>query len=285
MRITNNTLAAFLMTTSSFFYSLQYLDIKILSPHYSLWFLIFSRSLSSLMIASCYLIFIKKRNLLGMEKTKLMIRGVLGGITSVASFYTMRHLDISTATIILSLTPITSAFLSVRTGMEWKTSDSVSVCLSLSGITILMAPSKSEVLGVLAGIMTTVLHACVNVTLHDIRGEDPVVISTYSMISCLLFSLPWIFLNRRDLFLYLDLNRTPWTMVEWVAMGVISTMAQTLKTMAIQYSETMGILIFRYMDVLFSMIWDLSIFHRPFHLYELMSFTLIMGGCIIQIYT
>jgi len=228
--------------------------------------------------------FIKKRNILGMEKKKLMMRGILGGMTSAASFYTMRHLDISTATIILSMTPIASALLSVRSGMPWKTTDSVSICLSLSGIVILMVPSKSELLGVAAGIAATILHACVNVTLHDIRGEDPVVISAYSMMSCLLFSLPWVCMMRNH-DLMLELNKTSWTMVEWMGMGVISTVAQTLKTMAIQYSETMGVLIFRYMDVFFSMIWDLSIFHRPFHLYELMSFTLIAGGCVIQIYT
>lgn len=268
------------MILSAFFYSLQYLDVKSSGKHFGAFTIAFYRSLVGFFIAlGICLLYIKP--VIGYQTQKLSLRGLLGGLTVIFAFYSVLNLSLPVSTVITSTSPVWTALLSFVLGRKnWNIADTVSLILCFSGIisitfTHFKDPSKNFILGVLSGFISAFLQGTVNIIIKDIKDESTYVITMYSMFGCLVLSLPGLIME----------NNTPKMagVPSLCSTGVISFLAQMLKTKAIQLSNSLGVIILRYCDVIFSIVWDHVIYKNTLSTLETVGIILIIVGCLLSV--
>lgn len=270
------------MALAAFFYSLQYLDVKTMSGAVGIWMIILTRGLGSLLLAVLFLLYARPPNPLGEKKRLLMIRGVLGGATISLSFLAVKNLNLSIATVIVSTSPILTGLMSCS---AWTRTDLVSTAICFTGLVILSIQGFMEDIphfwvGFIAALGSSFLSALVNITIRDIRDENTLVITLYAMGACVVMTAPpaihEIVVNGLPILDAAHATRLCLT-------GAASFSAQWLKTRSIQLSENLSVVVLRYLDVFFCLLWDLFILHSHIPFYHYIGITLIFFGCLLQV--
>lgn len=242
------------MILSSFFYSLQYLDVKRMNMFFNPWLIGFFRGGGGMIIALLLIIIYRVRPILGRARGALFVRGMLGGAGLLSSFVALRRLELSMMIVLLSTAPFWMAILARMRGDRdaWRRSDTAAAILCFVPLCLLIRSSiDDETIGyMLLGLGSAILQGAVNLAIHEMQ-EDGMVISLYSMALCAAFSAPGMFLRSEE---WEEMRG--WRMAQLCGTGVLSLTAQALKTYAIQGSGTVGLVILRYLDVPFCMVWD-----------------------------
>ena len=270
------------MALAAFFYSLQYLDVKTMSGTVGIWTIILTRGLGSLILTLFFILYTRPISPFGEKKRLLLIRGVLGGATISLSFLAVKNLNLSVATVIVSTSPILTGLMSCST---WTRTDLVSTAICFTGLVILSIQGITEEvhhfwIGFIAALGSSFLSALVNITIRDIRDENTLVITLYAMSACVLMTTPAaiheVVVNGLPI---LDAVHA----TQLCLTGVASFSAQWLKTRSIQLSETLSVVVLRYLDVLFCLAWDLLLLHSYIPFYHYIGITLIFFGCLLQV--
>ena len=297
----NNWKPSIYMFLSAFFYSLQYLDIKSISDYFGIWLITFFRGATSLIISlACLCISYKfdpELNILGKRKKLLLIRGFLGGLSIICSFLAVKNLNLSIATVILSTGPILTGIMSCYFKKDsWTRLNTFSLLICFSGLLIISIKGfKDQItnffIGFFSGILSSLFTAMVNITINEIKDENTFTITLYSMSACIILTIPGLIyeITKENIFINNSVNRVlnnnvnrVFNITQLCLSGIFSFSAQYLKTRAIQISENLGIIILRYFDVVFCLLWDLFILKSKLYLYDYIGIALIFFGCFLN---
>jgi len=276
-----NLSASLMMVSSAFLYSIQYLDVKIIS-FFGSWTISFFRGVTgtavSLLLAVLYV-----DNILGKKRKQLLVRGVLGGLTLVTSFIAVVNLDLHVATVIIATSPLWTMFCAKKD--TWKPRYTLASIACIGGLFLSLYRKDYSnthiVIGVIGALCSSILTSAVNVMVFEIKDEDTIVIVFYSMLCCLFISCPgMIYEQLRPNGNMVIASSSICHLIELSMAGIFSFMAQSLKTRAIQLSDNIGVIILRYMDIIFSSIWDVVIFKKQMDLLDIMGMIIIIASCL-----
>ena len=272
------------MMTSAFFYSLQYLDVRTMTNVYPIWTIVFFRGASGV-LSTLILMCICRPTIV--TSWALHRRGLLGGLSIVCSFHALRYLNLSIATSILSLSPLwTGVFNQCHRRQEWRMIDTVGSLLCIMGMLVLSYPGFHEKsphfeIGFVAAMLSTLFTAGVNVTLYDIREEHPLMLTLHSMVYCLMMGIcgfAWeMSMTSSSSSLVLSLQ-----LLQLTTTGALSVLSQVFKNYAIQNASGLGVVVWRYLDIPFSVVWDMVLLHNHPSPMVWIGIVIIGIGCLLR---
>jgi drug/metabolite transporter (DMT)-like permease len=294
--------APFLMLSAAGMYACQNFNVKLLSPYFDTWLILMVRSSTAFLISFLSCLYFDIRPLLGHQKKKLLLRGCLGGSSIVFGYLSIRYLPLSTASFLNATSPLWTAILCFfyRSSLDlvWTRKDTLGVFISLCGIVLLYFNDFQDfknirgrgdrkdldyILGVVFGTLCSFSQALVTVTTRDIRDENTLVISTYSMGFTSITTVPFV------LYLYFQSSteRTFFKNNRYYSIllcltGILSLSGQTLKTMALQKSKNVGVVIMRYMEIVFACLIDRFVFHTILFPLDIVSILLVVLGVVVR---
>jgi drug/metabolite transporter (DMT)-like permease len=281
----------------SFFYSLQYLDVKLV--HYfnietNINIIIWMRGFVGIIGCLLFICILRIRPWYGKNIKGLLLRGMFGSFSLLCSFHSLLYLPLSIATVFFSLTPLWTAlycslykidFEKSENVFSWKRKYTYSCTVCLSGVIIISLPlwfhrSQLELLGkgYIYAIFSSLFQCAVNVSILSLENEHSLITSFYSMTQTVLFVSLWgyhFFPQVSNIFYNFGFNLPT---LLFYSMGVCSLLAQTLKTCALQTSKGLTIIVLRYVDIPLALMWDLLLFHHRFTIYEIVGISLIGIG-------
>lgn len=279
----NNLIPSCYMLASALFYSLQYLDVKILSKNHGIWTITFFRGLVGILLCLITIIYTRVRPFYGNQIFKLIIRGILGSLALASSFFAIKNLDISLAIIIMATSTLwTGLFSLYKYPGTWNIYNTIGALLCLLGLsfsTIYAYNNKNHNFwyGLSSALASAILVALVNVTISDIKDENTFVIIFYSMIlSVIISSIGMSFeIDSKGI----DLN---FNLLELCLAGLASFLAQFLKTKSLQLTTNIGVIVLRYFDIIFTLMFDILLLHTKLTKSDIICIVFILIGCIIN---
>jgi drug/metabolite transporter (DMT)-like permease len=289
----NEFLATINMILSCLFYSLQYLDVKVSGSYYGSWTITFFRGLSGIVSAIAFIKIMKIFNIdvqyFGKPEyiKKLIFRGLIGGSSLICAFIALRYLNMSIAVVLTSTSPIWTGIFSYFYNKDvWKCMDTIASLIGILGIILISYygfDSINSIIGFILALVGALLQAGVHITIYDIKDESTAVISLYSMIGCLIISLPGFIYEQHNKIqpIIFNLSATK-QLLQLFLTGFLSFIAQSFRTTAIQQSKGLGIVVIRNLTVLFSLLWDIILLHSKIDYITILGIILIVLGCFIN---
>jgi drug/metabolite transporter (DMT)-like permease len=289
----NEFLAITSMILSCLFYSLQYLDVKLTGSFYGPWTITFFRGLSGLIASIAFIKIMKIFNIqvqyFGKPeyKKKLIIRGLIGGTSLICAFIALHYLNMSIAIVLTSTSPIWTGIFSYFYNKEvWKCMDTIASLIGISGIILISYygfDSINSIIGFILALSAALFQAGVNISIYDIKDESSAVISLYSMIVCLTMSIPGFIYEQHNKIkpIIFDLSSIN-QLLQLFLTGILSFVAQCLRTTSIQLSKSLGIVVLRNITILFSLLWDIVLLHSKIDYINIIGIILILIGCVIN---
>jgi len=299
--------APLLMLLAAAMYACQNFNVKLLSPYFDTWLILMVRSSTAFLISFLSCLYFDIRPLLGHQKKKLLLRGCLGGSSIVFGYLSIRYLPLSTASFLNATSPLWTAILCFfcRSSLDlvWTRKDTLGVFISLCGIVLLYFNDFQDfrdlrhlqdqrdldfIMGVVFGTLCSFSQALVTITTRDIREEHTLVISTYSMGFTTITTIPFV--------IYLYFSYSPYSSPSKIIIsspsnyylillfltGILSLSGQSLKTLALQKSKHVGVVIMRYMEIVFACFIDRFVFHTVLFPLDIVSILLVISGIIIR---
>jgi len=274
-----NLKSSILMIISSIFYSLQNLNVKILTRYYSIWIIIFFRAFVALLISFILILCFKIKPILGNEKKKLFIRGLLGSINIILGFLALEFLSISITIIILNTSIIWFSLIAHFYYKEyWHFINNIGIIFIISGIFILIFQNekKINIIGVILALFASIVNALANITIKEIKNESTLVIGLYSMGLCLIFSSLGFFIEP------IKLSIKHQYIYHLLFTGIFTLLAQNFKNKSLQITNNLGVIFLKNLDIIFSFLFDIFIFKYNFTIKELIGILIISIGCFIN---
>ena len=261
------------MFISSFAFSLMHLCVKAL-PNIPVFELVFFRSFISLLISFTSL---KSKNIpiFGVNKKILLIRGFIGVTALTLFFITLQNIPLASAVTIQYLSPIFTALFAVWILKErMKKIQWVFFSMAFLGVFILKGFDTSGQLsyfyisiGLISACLSGVAYNCIRLLR---KTEHPLVVVFYfplvaTPIMAVLSFFNWVQPQGIDWFYLLLL-------------GILTQVAQIYMTKGIQSESAGNIMIFKYIGVLFALIYGYLFFGETYSFLSILGiFTLILG--------
>ncbi|MDG1145842.1 MAG: DMT family transporter [Flavobacteriales bacterium] len=261
------------MFISSFAFSLMHLCVKAL-PNIPVFELVFFRSFISLLISFTSL---KSKNIpiFGVNKKILLIRGFIGVTALTLFFNTLQNIPLASAVTIQYLSPIFTALFAVWILKErMKKIQWVFFAMAFLGVFILKGFDTSGQLsyfyisiGLISACLSGVAYNCIRLLR---KTEHPLVVVFYfplvaTPIMAVLSFFNWVQPQGIDWFYLLLL-------------GILTQVAQIYMTKGIQSDSAGNIMIFKYIGVLFALIYGYLFFGETYSFLSILGiFTLILG--------
>jgi len=139
-------------------------------------------------------------------------------------------------------------------------------------------------LGLTCATVHAITQAASTMTIRAVREEHTSIIALYSMAGSAIIAFPWMVFEQ----MMCEGNRSlgaDSTIVHWSLLfstGVTGWLAVMLKTLALQLSQGLGVLIMWYLNSLFSVAWDFALFHAHFDEIRLAGVLVVLFGCIVS---
>jgi drug/metabolite transporter (DMT)-like permease len=134
-------------------------------------------------------------------------------------------------------------------------------------------------IGFVAAMLSTLFTAGVNVTLYDIREEHPLMLTLYSMVYCLMMGtcgFAWE-MSTASSSLVLSMQ-----LLQLTTTGALSVLSQVFKNYAIQNATGLGVVVWRYLDIPFSVLWDMVLLHNNPTPMVWIGIAIIGIGCLLR---
>ena len=261
------------MIISSFAFSLMHLCIKSL-PNIPVFELVFFRSFISLLISFTSL---KSKNIpiFGVNKKTLLIRGFIGSIALTLFFLTLQNIPLASAVTIQYLSPIFTALFAIWILKErMKKLQWLFFAIAFLGVFILKGFDTSGQLsyfyigiGLISACLSGIAYNCIRLLR---KTEHPLVV---------VFYFPLVATPIMGIFSFFN-----WVQpqgVDWIyllLLGVLTQIAQIYMTKGIQSDSVGNIMIFKYIGVLFALIYGYLFFGETYSFLSILGiFTLILG--------
>ena len=239
--------------------------------------LVFFRSLGSLFITFGFLKS-QKINMLGNQKNLLILRGLVGVTSMILFFWGIHYISIGSAVTLRYISPIFAAILAVFFLSEViKPIQWFFFIIAFTGVFLInnYDPSGSN-FGVFLVLLAAFFSAIVYILISKIGKRDhPVVVVHYfMMISTLVGGLGsivyWVRPDWKDLILLTSL-------------GFFGFFGQLFMTKAFQNSEAHMVAPFKYVEVLFTLIFGFFILKESYDLYQFLGTFLVILGLVLNV--
>lgn len=265
------------MAFSSLLFSLQNVFAKLSGNHVDFWTVTFFRGCVGMLLS--IIVMMVKRELFWREPhdyRMLCTRGVLGGVTIVTGFLSLIECSLSEAVVLMSTSPIWSNLLSKR-GDRCHWQDGICTAMSIAGILTITYPIQwTGRSGPFFALCSAWSQAIVNLAIRDMKKEDPHLISFFSMSASAVMCIPaMLYHGVSD-----SISVSPKIITLLVLTGVFSFTGQNCKTISLQLSSDLSVLIFRYMDIVFAVLADIVLFHDHPSYQKWVGILLVCIGCI-----
>ncbi|MEP1488378.1 MAG: DMT family transporter [Algibacter sp.] len=245
--------------------------------HISAYQIVFFRSIGSLFFTFGVLLK-NKIPLLGNNKKLLVLRGVVGVISMTLFFMSTKYLPIGTAVSLRYLGPIFAAifalFLLKETikPLQW-----LFFAMAFAGVLVLKGfDAELNWFGLILVFISAIFIGLVYIVISKIGKRDhPVVIVNYflvisSIVGGLLSINNWVQPVGKEWFLLMGL-------------GIFGYFGQVNMTKALQIASTNQIAPFKYMEVIFTVLFGVIIFSEIYTLWSLLGIALIITGLVLNI--
>lgn len=268
----------FLSCFSAILYSLQNLNVKYVGHDAGVWTITCLRGVVGVLCAliACAGSIRPKR-----DNVKLLIcRAFFGGLTIVSAFWAVMHISLLCATVILSTSPVWTAILTFRSGL-WTFTDTATTLTCIVGVYFVSSGTTSTStlswLGIGSAILSSLSQAVVNITIKQ-TSESTGLITFYGMAGSIVLALPGLIYEQLDGF-----RISTKVLPSICTVGLLSFSAQFAKTWSISLANGWYILVLRYLEVFFSLVWDYLIFDHLPNYQELIGGLMILLSCVICI--
>ena len=304
----------FWMALAAVFYALQYFNVKVMDvkamdvkamgvktlgkhTRVSVWSMIVFRGAVGFAVALLVSAVVNKTcfHAMGKEPKKLLVRGVLGAVSILCSFLGLTYLRLSVATALLSTSPLwTGLLMACRCSpMQWTWKDTASALLCMAGVVLVSmeeytfssnANSTRDTMlgmfGVVLCLTSSFLNAVVSVTVHGLKDENPWIICLYPMACSMILATPRALVERQPLS---DIG--PLDLFSLCTTGMLSVLAQVCRTVSLQNTTHMGVVVLRYLDVPLSVVLDIAFLHARPTLLTYGGIALILVGGMGTVYS
>ena len=267
------------MFISSFAFSLMHLCVKAL-PNIPVFELVFFRSFISLLISFTSL---KSKNIpiFGVNKKILLIRGFIGVTALTLFFKTLQNIPLASAVTIQYLSPIFTALFAVWILKErMKKIQWVFFAMAFLGVFILKGFDTSGQLsyfyisiGLISACLSGVAYNCIRLLRIT---EHPLVVVFYfplvaTPIMAVLSFFNWVQPQGIDWFYLLLL-------------GILTQVAQIYMTKGIQSESAGNIMIFKYIGVLFALIYGYLFFGETYSFFSILGIFILILGVLLNMF-
>ena len=264
------------MLLSTFSFAIMNALVKFLID-YSTFQLVFFRSLGSLFITYGFLKS-QKIDMLGNQKKLLIFRGLAGVISMILFFWGIHYINIGSAVTLRYVAPIFAGILAVFfLGEIIKPIQWIFFITSFIGVFFIKNydPSGSN-FGVLLVLFAAFFSAINYIIISKIGKKDhPVVVVHYFMIistvtggiGSLFF---WIKPNFLDLLLLISL-------------GIFGYFGQLFMTKAFQNAEAHMVAPFKYVEVLFTLMFGFFVLKESYDFYQFLGTFLVILGLVLNV--
>lgn len=265
------------MIISSLAFACMNATVKYLSQ-VSAYQIVFFRSLGSLFFTFGFLLK-NKIPLLGNNKKLLILRGLVGVGSMTFFFMSTKYLPIGTAVSLRYLGPIFAAIFAVFLLKEVvKPLQWLFFAMAFAGVLILKGfDDNLNWFGLLLVFMSAIFIGLVYIIISKIGKKDhPVVIVNYflviaTLVGGLLSITTWV-------------NPTITELILLMSLGVFGYYGSVYMTKALQISATNQIAPFKYLEVIFTVLFGVFIFSEIYTLWSVLGIVLIITGLILNIF-
>lgn len=238
---------------------------------------VFFRSLGTLIFTMPYLIY-KKIPLLGNKRMLLIARGVIGAISLILFFLSLKYLPVGTAVTLRYLSPVFAAIFAViwlkETIKPWQWSFFL---MALVGVFVLQGfDGTTSLIGLFFVLTSALCMGLVFVVISKIGKQDhPMVIINYFMIigtvlGGLLALNDWKTPVGNEWFLLLGL-------------GVVGFIGQLFMTKSFQIASTNQVAPLKYLEVIFTVIIGVVWFLEIYTIWSVVGILLVITGLVLNI--
>ena len=239
--------------------------------------LVFFRSLGSLFFTFSFLIH-QKIPLWGNQKRLLVFRGLAGVTSMILFFFSLRYMSVVAAVTLRYTSPLFVALLAIFLLKE-KIKPLQWIFFIVAFIGVIMVKGFDPTVdfyGFMIILISAFFSAIVFLLISKIgKADHPVVIVHYFMlIASLVGAIGCFFVWK-----------TP-VGIEWIlllSLGVVGFFAQIFMTKALQIGPAFQIAPFKYVEVIFSVLFGLLVFQELHSFYSLIGIFLIIMGLVLNI--
>lgn len=245
--------------------------------HISAYQIVFFRSIGSLFFTFGYL-YKNKISIWGNNKKLLIARGLVGVTSMTLFFMSTKYLPIGTAVSLRYLGPIFAAIFAVLLLKETiKPLQWLFFAMAFFGVLVLKGfDADLNWFGLALVFTSAIFIGLVYIVISKIgKGDHPVVIVNYFLvISTIIGGI---------------LSINSWTQPigkEWgllMGLGIFGYFGQIYMTKALQIAATNQIAPFKYMEVIFTVLFGTFIFSEIYTIYSLLGITLIITGLVCNV--
>lgn len=284
--------ASLWMLVSAFLYSLQNVDARLSGNIFGFWTICFFRG----MIGSFFSYFFVYSQIFSTNLKLLLIRSLLGGATIITLFFSIMKCGLSTTTVITSTSSIWTAWIGNRIMPEkykWSVRDIGITFWCIGGIFIIgefqtILP-YTYYIGMICALLSAIFQSGVNITIKYLDKEPTMVVAFWGMMGSVLLDIPGVLYEmitmKKKQSSFLVFNKNSNSKIEMISLfttGILSVLAQYCKTYSIQHSKKMSVLLIRYMDIVFSIIWDIFLFHEKKKWNTFVGMAIVLSGCLLK---
>mgnify|MGYP006100785509 CR=1 FL=1 len=256
--------------------SIMYAIVKSLN-NFSIYQIIFYKSFAILIITNT-LILKKKIKILGNNKKILFLRGILGLISMIFFFQSIKYLDLGISVSIRYSSPIFATIFALFFLKEnIKTSQWFYLFLSFTGVILIkIVGIEIDLLGFLYALFSAILLGLVFVLTNKIgKTENPLVIINYFMFVSFIFSALFSINN--------------WIVPSFIenlmllSSGLFGYVGLLFLTKSLQGGEVNVLAPLKYLEVILSIIIGIYFFREIYTVFSLLGIFLILSGVILNI--
>lgn len=275
------------MIVSAFLYSLQNVGARFSGNVFGFWTTCVCRGIIGSWVCAVVLLLYHPKKQEETQWCWLLLRSFLGGSTILTSFFAIQNCGLSTTTILTSTAPLWTALMDYLVSpKKYRRSDLGVALWCMGGLAVLLSDYHHDdhyVVGVVSALVSAILQSAVNLTIRKLDKEDPAWVALWGMAGSIILGMPGL--------IYETVHRqrqTHFEELEWVSLlttGVLSATAQYCKTYSLQISHSMSVLFLRYTEVVFSVIWDVFLFHQKLPWQTTTGILLLGTGCLAKLAT
>ena len=244
---------------------------------YSAFQLVFFRSIGSLLITYSFLK-AKKISPFGNQKKLLLIRAITGATSMLLFFWSVHYITIGSAVTLRYISPIFAALLAVIwLGEKVKPIQWMFFILSFYGVYLIknFDPSDS-VLGIVLVLIAAFFSAIVYILISKIGKRDhPVVVVHYFMAIATLLG------GVGSLFYWTTPTVEDFLLLS--SMGFFGYFGQLFMTKAFQNGEAHMVAPFKYVEVVFTLLFGVFVLFEEYSAYHLMGTAFVILGLLLNV--
>ncbi|MEI6092669.1 MAG: DMT family transporter [bacterium] len=269
--IRNGILLSLLAT---FFFSLTNLFTKLISDKMTFTEIAFFRSFIGLVIVSCYMLY-NGYSFKAQHKKVLFLRGVLGGVALLCSFYAISRIKLGEVSILFQLSPVFVAiFANFILGEKLPRFFYLLLVSSLVGCIMVIKPSFSNlgnfpaVMAVLSAVLAALAYVCIRALSKQHKTH---MIVLYFSLTAAMVPLPWSS--------YFTIP-SAYQFIALLMIGVFATIAQFFMTKAYGLEKAGIVSMVGYSGVFFNVFWGVLIWKEYLDVYSIIGGVIILFSCL-----